>query len=149
MAPQEKVEFVILRLTFLPYVHPQYPRITLTHKRHSPSSSMTQVRDWFDRIMSREKSKVDPQLSIRYCEWNVTSGNASLFTVNGYRFDKILLVLGEDVVHWIFYQNMPLHRRIEGCGRLSVNYCGCCLNTQYLKIMETVKGCVMQRGTYY
>lgn len=99
--------------------------------------------------MSREKSKIDPRMTIRYSEWNVTSGNASLFTVNGYRFDKILLVLGEEVVHWIFYQNMPLHRRIEGCGRISVNYCGCCLNTQYLKIMETVKGCVMQKGTYY
>lgn len=57
MAPQNKVEFVILKLAFLPYVHPTYPRITLTRKRHSPSHSMNQVRDWVRHWQTRIEFK--------------------------------------------------------------------------------------------
>lgn len=96
--------------------------------------------------MSREKAQIPASLNVRYCEWNIISGNANLFTINGYRFDKILMILGEEAIHWIYYQNMPFHRRIEGCDRLSVNYCSCCINTQYVKIIDTVKGCLLRQG---
>ncbi|XP_065368891.1 uncharacterized protein LOC135961323 [Calliphora vicina] len=145
MAPQNIVEFVILKLTFYRFLNPESPRISLTRKKHSPSGSMTQVGDWFDRIMSKEKSSIPSTVSVRYCEWNIASGNANLFTINDYRFDKILLILGEECVHWMYYKDMCPNRRIEGFGPLSVNYCGCCLNTQYMQIMESVKGCVMKK----
>lgn len=92
--------------------------------------------------MSREKAQLPPNSHLRYSEWRIMSGNASLFTVDGYRYDKILLVLGEENIYWVFYQNMPMHRRIEGSGVLPLTYCGCCLNNQYLKIMESVKDCL-------
>ncbi|XP_065368883.1 uncharacterized protein LOC135961317 [Calliphora vicina] len=142
MAPQTKVEFVVLKLTYFKFIHPQSPRITVSHKKRSPSGSMPQIKDWFDRIMTQEKSSIPSNVKVRYCEWNINSGNANLFTINGFRFDNMVLILGEESVHWMFY--MCQQRRIEGCVPLSVNYCSCCFNNQYLEIMESVKGCLMK-----
>ncbi|XP_017468672.1 PREDICTED: uncharacterized protein LOC108360761 [Rhagoletis zephyria] len=144
MAPREHFEFVILRMTFVNYIDPLYPRISLTRKKHSPGASLTQVREWFDRVMSREKMKLPPNANVRYSEWRVISGNSNLFVVDGHRFDKIIILMGEESNHWMFYQSVPLHRRIEGSARLPLTYCGCCLNNQYLNIMDAIKKCLLK-----
>ncbi|XP_065368884.1 uncharacterized protein LOC135961320 [Calliphora vicina] len=144
MAPQTRVEFVILKLSYYPSLHPQCPKMKMCRKRRSPSGSMPQVSEWFDRIMTKEKSSIPSTVKVRYCEWNIASGNANLFTINGYRFNQILLILGEETIHWVYYRNMSQYRRVEGYCPLSVNYCSCCFNNQYLKIMESVKSCLMK-----
>jgi len=103
------------------------------------------VRDWFEHVMMRERSKLPPDANIRYAEWRIITGDVELFQVQGCRFDKIMLVLGEENISWVFYQNMPLHRRIEGCACFPVSYCGCCLNNQYLDIMAKIKQTVSRK----
>ncbi|XP_002015484.2 uncharacterized protein LOC6590382 [Drosophila persimilis] len=139
MAPREKVEFVLVRLSYVPYIHPLYPRISYQIRKHPPTGSVVQVRDWFEHVMLREHSKLPPGVNLRYSEWRIITGDVDLFKVEGCRFDKIMLVLGEENISWVFYQNMPLHRRIEGSACLPVSYCGCCLNNQYLDIMKKIK----------
>ncbi|XP_030380755.1 uncharacterized protein LOC115628706 [Scaptodrosophila lebanonensis] len=139
MAPREKFEFVFVRLSYIPYIHPLYPRITYQLRKHPLTVSITQVRDWYEHVMMRERANLPPDVNIRYCDWRIATGDVSLFTVHGNRFDKIMLVLGEENISWVFYQNMPLQRRIEGSACFPISYCGCCLNNQYLEIMEHIK----------
>jgi len=55
----------------------------------------------------RERSKLPPDANIRYAEWRIITGDMELFQVQGVRFDKIMLVLGEENISWVFYQNTP------------------------------------------
>ncbi|KAH8402392.1 hypothetical protein KR009_011813 [Drosophila setifemur] len=145
MAPRGNVEFVLLRLAYVPYIHPLYPRITYQIRKHPPTGSIVQVRDWFEHVMMRERSNLPPDANVRYAEWRILTGDVNLFNVQGCRFDKIMLVLGEENISWVFYHNMPMHRRVEGCACFPVSYCGCCLNNQYLDIMDKIKQTVSRR----
>ncbi|XP_020817864.1 uncharacterized protein LOC110191354 [Drosophila serrata] len=139
MAPREKVEFVLVRLAYAPHIHPLYPHISYQIRKHPPTGSVIQVRDWFEHVMMRERSKLPPDVNLRYAEWRIITGDANLFSVESYRYDKIMLVLGEENISWVFYTNNAMERRIEGSACFPVSYCGCCLNNQYLQIMAKIK----------
>ncbi|XP_037953333.1 uncharacterized protein LOC119683620 [Teleopsis dalmanni] len=140
MAPRDKVEYVLLRLTFLPFIDPLYPQMSINRRKHSPSTSITQVRDWFDRVMSYEKSKLPVNTHLRYTEWRILTGNPNDFIVEGgCKFDKAIILVGEENAYWVFYHNFPTHRRYEGNGKINVNFCSCCMPKHYEKIIDYVK----------
>ncbi|EDW74361.1 uncharacterized protein Dwil_GK21873 [Drosophila willistoni] len=143
MIPQNNHEFVIVRLSFVPYIHPHYPRISYQLRKYPPSGSIVPVRDWFEHVMMRERSNLPSESHIRFCEWRILTGQLELFNINGYRYDKIMLILGEDSVSWVYYQCLPIHPRIEGSAKIPISYCSCCLENQYLTIMDKIKEIVL------
>ncbi|XP_011202095.1 uncharacterized protein LOC105225369 [Bactrocera dorsalis] len=146
MAPRVYFEFVVLRMTYDSHLHPNKPRISFTHRKHSPSASLIEARDWFDLVMARERSKLPQGSKLRYTEWRIISGDAKLFYVEGYLYDKILVFMGEESNYWMFYENVQRPRRIEGSGRLPLTYCACCLKSQYKTVLDTIKNCLSRKG---
>ncbi|XP_014100905.2 uncharacterized protein [Bactrocera oleae] len=127
------------------YSHPNQPRISYTNKKHSPSASLIGARDWFDLMMARERLKLPQGSKLRYTEWRIFTGDPKLFYVDGFRYDKILAFMGEESNYWMFYENVQRTRRIEGSGRLPLTYCSCCLFSQYMAVLDTIKNCLSRK----
>lgn len=114
------------------------PRITMSYQRQTPSSSLLTVRDWFRRVMNRELTYHPPNSQVSFTEWNIMTGNGNLFKVGGNFYDRVVLIFGEEKVHWVYYRNMPLHVRLEGSDTLCISFCSCCLQNQYKRIIKTI-----------
>ncbi|XP_065368879.1 uncharacterized protein LOC135961314 [Calliphora vicina] len=143
MEPKTKVEYVVLKLTYSKSMHRQScPQITVSRRKRSPRDSIPLVNDWFDRIMTQEKSSIPSTAKVRYCEWNITSGNEELFTANGHRFENMYFIMGKESVHTMFY--MCEHINMEGRLSLTAHICRGCFNNEF-EIVESVKGWLMER----
>lgn len=95
--------------------------------------------------MTRERSKLPLGAKHRYTEWRIISGNAKLFYIDGFRFDKIIVFMGEESNYWMFYENVERPRRVVGSGRIPLTYCGCCLSNQYISVLDTIKICLAKK----
>lgn len=98
--------------------------------------------------MDTELRNMPPNLTALYYEWNIACTQASLFTLFDCRFDKIVLLLGEESAYWIFYQTVPLHRRVEGYGPILVPYCCCCFHSHYLQVLNSVRKLIRDHYDY-
>ncbi|XP_067629702.1 uncharacterized protein [Eurosta solidaginis] len=144
-----KYEFVVLSMIFEPAFDAIRPHICMKRDKKTPRSSITHIRDWLNQIVVGEKSKLPLNSSFRFSQWRIFSGDAKLFTYDGVRFDRITVFMGEDSNYWMFYQHASINRRIEGSSRIPLKFCGCCLNHQYVKIMEVIKrDCLTKPGVY-
>lgn len=61
--------------------------------------------------------------------------------MNKFRYDRVLIVLGEETNYWMFYQNLVLGKSYCGNGSLSCSFCGCCINKQICRIVKSIWEC--------
>lgn len=151
--PNSKVEFCTLHVSleciclFLPNClrffcftcrNPDLPRITMSHQRQTPSNSVLTVRDWFQRVLTKEVTYLPRNSMLTFTEWNIVTGNLDLFNICGNIYDRLVLVFGEEKIHWVYYRNMPYHQRLEGSETLCISFCSCCLQNQYKRVVATI-----------
>ncbi|XP_055921637.1 uncharacterized protein LOC129952817 [Eupeodes corollae] len=134
----EYAEFVVIHMIFATRDKP----LMMTRRRDRPSSTLSQVKDWYRRSFSKEVNALNQtdcpiRLSIR--EWRIFSGDKKLFTVDDLHFEQIFIILGVDAWHWIFFKKDRTHIRLEGSAVIPFSYCGCCIFNQYPRILEAIK----------
>lgn len=116
------------------------PRVT--QKTDSISMSY-QTIDWFEQIIKQESLLADEKLALDLSELQIKTDDKNLFTINGTQYQKIHIILGYEGIYWIFYNSKSLEsmdlQRIEGSGVLPVSYCRCCLNDQYVNILNVIQ----------
>lgn len=110
----------------------------MSQRRQMPSGSVLTVRDWFQRVMAKELVHLPQNTVLNFTEWNIMSGNETLFNISGNLYDRLVVVFGEEKIHWIYYRNTPIHQRLEGCETLCVSFCSCCLQNQYKRVIATI-----------
>ncbi|XP_055838693.1 uncharacterized protein LOC129906792 [Episyrphus balteatus] len=135
----EYAEFVVIHMI---YGSTREKPLMMTRRRDKPSSSLSQVKDWYRRTFTKEVNALNQtdwpiRLSIR--EWRIFSGDKNLFTLDNLLFEQIFIILGVDAWHWIFFKKDRGHVRLEGSAVIPFSYCGCCVFNQYPRILDAIK----------
>ena len=73
--------------------------------------------------------------------------DSDLFYIYNIQFHELLAFIGQDRIHWVFYIQKPLNRLannrrvyalMKGFTPLTLNYCSCCFEQQYMKFVDSI-----------
>lgn len=90
--------------------------------------------------MSKEYLDIPRGNTIRFSLWRIKSGDIGLFMLKGIRYDKLFFFVGETTIYWIFFKHGCRNRVAQGTTPLTINYCSCCFDDQYLQFVDCIKG---------
>ena len=96
--------------------------------------------------MSEEHVNVPRGNTIRFCMWNIKSGDIDTFMLKNICYDKLYFFVGERTIYWIFYKHGYRNKIVQGTTPLTINYCGCCFDKQYLQFIDCIKGSLKEKG---
>lgn len=86
--------------------------------------------------------------NITFTEWTFLTDNASFFKIADSTFEQLVVVFGEEEIHWSFYQNYPVMKQVTGSAVLPVCFCSCCLVRQYKNIAKVIVNYTQERLGY-
>ncbi|XP_053955320.1 uncharacterized protein LOC128861303 [Anastrepha ludens] len=138
MAPRTVYEIVILRVSLDSSVDLLHPDIQQTEHKILPELPDVRERNCLEQVTLRERDSMPANVNIRFTYWQVKTGDFNLLKVAKYDFEHLLIVMGEELTYY-FLSNSKNQTNISGFTATPLTYCSCCLNTNYLNVIEVIK----------
>lgn len=135
----EYAELVVIHMIF---ASNREKPLMMTRRRDKPSGSLSQVKDWYRRVFSKEVTalnQTDWPIRLSCREWRIFSPDRKMFTLEEITFEQIFIIIGVDSWHWIFFKKDRPNIRMDGSSKIPFPYCGCCIFNQYPRIIEAIK----------
>ncbi|TMW43082.1 hypothetical protein DOY81_011835, partial [Sarcophaga bullata] len=124
----------------------EHPLVENYFTEQEPPSRLESCRNWYYNAMSKEHLAIPRGNTIRFSVWQIKSDDIGLFMLKNIRFDKLFFFVGEETIYWIFFKHDFENRNVQGTTPLTINYCSCCFNEQYLQFIDCIKGNLEENG---
>ncbi|TMW43795.1 hypothetical protein DOY81_011125 [Sarcophaga bullata] len=120
MLAKNSTELVILKLVYVPpNIEIEDPVIVNYHMPDVLSCRTRYLLNWYNNLMAKEYVNIPKGDTVQFCMWRIKTSAAELFTINNIRYDNMLLFVGQENIHWVYFTLVPKFKSAKGITPLT------------------------------